>query len=914
MDKDNRDDGDNDNRSDISIKMRQSGMEREENLNTLRKKIDSLEKWKQDMIHNARKELTHLARIHKDLESKGRLVLMEQEERIQALQETHQEEMRRYRKEAVRLKQTIEIEQQEYEEKEKVVMELKRVHEEKMRMLRAEEKEFKEQIDSEQKRLSDIEAEHDSRQNKFETEIEARREKFLKAKDEVLAQIKALDDAMLQKKESYTKEINRLSHELGMLQNEIEKKEGAGRDEVNRLIKEREEQRVMIKEMEQRLAELKIKEEERIAVILKDHQTRYVEMEKEFEHEAKPVDDELGKLRAALRERERALEKFRDEKDKEYQQAVSNVSRKIQELDDVLYKTKAANKKELREKEEALQKHFIELDDKVLQKQQELHHLENNYMAEEALLRLQLDALRQHEMVLSSEDPERKKMFADRIQRLKDELAKAKSMADQEQEKYNMMRKNLENQLDSERGKLQSQTISATAKINELDDRIIQLKAELRTKKDILKVVDSKTQEKLESIQDELLRQKDANAKEANLLKDAFCDLANKLKRQRKEKSEIIKALEKECTEQRKIQQHDIENLQHLIAVLKQQGEKVKNNLESELSDLVNNNAGLKEQFDNEVAQLQMDMVAKVCGSGQQNKLYQQLVSKFEELQQLLPKRRSELAALIQQHKSNGSYSQNNQEIEALQEKVREESDNLKNKNNPIFDEGGLAHQLFIEKSKNDALQEEYKKQKEALEKEINAQREDQNSPRKPRNDSKHVVHLKKAIAKEVDENESLQKEIADLESKLQAKGNETGSESEDKDVTKVQIEISRVENDITSLQETKNSPPTVVSSEVTRLKKHLDDVSMEYGEEKADLEDKVSSLRGEITSTKRKSWKEKEAQDLEIQKLEKLSEEERKKFKKEFTKQRDSLKKGNNENDSSKKPEKPNQSNNKDL
>ena len=246
------------------------------------------------------------------------------------------------------------------------------------------------------------------------------------------------------------------------------------------------------------------------------------------------------------------------------------------------------------------------------------------------------------------------------------------------------------------------------------------------------------------------MRQKDANAKEANLLKDAFCDLANKLKRQRQEKSEIIDALEKECLEQRKIQQHDIENLQHLIAILKQQGEKVRNNLESELSDLVNSNAGLKEQFDNEVSQLQMDMVTKVCGSGQQNVMYQQLASKLEELQQILPKRKDELAALLEKQRPD----QQGNEIELLQEKVRERTEVLKKEKNPLFDQGGLAHQLYVEKSRHDALLEEFEREKNALEKEMENRKEEdeKDRPRAKSDDSKHVIHLKKVIAQEIGE------------------------------------------------------------------------------------------------------------------------------------------------------------------
>ena len=101
-------------------------------------------------------------------------------------------------------------------------------------------------------------------------------------------------------------------------------------------------------------------------------------------------------------------------------------------------------------------------------------------------------------------------------------------------------------------------------------------------------------------------------------------------------------------------------------------------------------------------------------------------------------------------------------------------------------------------------------------------------------------------------------------------------------------MEINQGKGQSISLQEDSN--PARVTSEKTRLKKHLDDVNEEYDEEKVDLEDKMSSVRSEITSTKRNSWKEKEAQDLEIQKLENLTEEERKKFQKEFTKQRDFL------------------------
>ncbi len=885
------------NGSNFSVPMRESGMEREDNLNMLRKKIDSLEKWKQDMIHNARKELTHLARIHKDLESKGRLVLMEQEERIQAAKETHQEELRRYREETVRLKQTIEIEKKEVAEKEKVVTELRRIHEEKISMLRSEEKEFRDQIDCEQKRLAEIEKEHDGRQRKFEAEIEVRKQRFSQAKEVVVAKMRELDEVMLEKKEKYTEEINRLSHELAMLQNEIDKKAGEGREEVNRLVKEREEYRGRIKEMEQRLAEVKVREEERIAVILRDHQTRYVDMEKEFEAEAKPIEDELGRLREAIREREEELEKFRDEKDREYQQAVTSVSQKIHELDDALYKTKAANRKELREKEEALQKHFADMDDEVLQKQQELHHLENNYMAEEALLRLQLDALRQHEMVLNTEDPERKKMFAERIQRLKEELAKAKAMADQEQEKYTQMRKNLEHQLDSERQKLQSQTVAATDKINNLDDRIIHLKAELRTKKEILRTVDTKAQEKLESIQDEVLRQKDANAKEANLLKDAFCDLANKLKRQRKEKSEIIEALEKECLDRRQIQQHDIENLQNLIIILKQQGEKVRNNLESELSDLVNNNAGLKEQFDKEVAQLQMDMASKVCGGGgQQNRVYEQLVAKFEELQQLLPKRRSELTDLL---KGKGGRDADSSEVEEMEQKIKHKSEEIRRQNNPVFDEGGLAHKLYVEKTKHDALVEEYGKQKKALELELRLHEEEKRK-RADCDDSKHVVHLRREIAKEVESNEALQKEITELEKQLRStqgmNSTESESEGEKKEESKIKVQVeiptSKVLDTVPD-QQTEGSSTNASardSSEIKQLKSHLDAITEEYDEKKADLEEKVTSIRSELTSTKRKSWKEKEAQDMEISKLEKLSEEERKKVKEERKKVQEDL------------------------
>ena len=88
------------------------------------------------------------------------------------------------------------------------------------------------------------------------------------------------------------------------------------------------------------------------------------------------------------------------------------------------------------------------------------------------MLKLQIDALTQTEKTLNIDDPEKERLFQERIHRLAQDAATAKLQADQEEQKYMHMKQNLEDEIARKKSVMEEQTKAATAKINELDDKV----------------------------------------------------------------------------------------------------------------------------------------------------------------------------------------------------------------------------------------------------------------------------------------------------------------------------------------------------------------------------------------------------------------------------------------------------------
>ncbi len=717
-----------------NVPMRQSAVEREANLNVLRKKISDLENLKKDMLHKSRIELTHLERIHKELESKGRLVLREQEERICKAKEAQNEKLQRVRGEVDKVKEAITVSQRVLNKKEESLSRLRQKHTDKMKDMTKEEAEIRAQIEEENRKIAGLDEERKALQEHFSTEVEDRRQRFQAAKDDVEGKIADLEKNFSAKKDLYEVELVKLNDQLEEVEKSIKAKANEGKEELSRLMIEKEGYKAQLKEAEDRLAEVRIREEEQVAKILSDHHKRYIEMEKSFESQANPLLAESERLQKEIATREADFEKLRDEKDQEYQEAAKEASEKIQAAHDELHQAKAASKVKQKEKEDELKKQLLEMDDSVLKKQQQLNHMENDYRTEEAMLRLKLDTLKQHIASLSGEGPQRKKMYSDRIQALEQELSKTKAAADQEHEKYLVLKRGMEEQLDSKREKVQAQALAASRNLNELDNKIMNLKQELRDKHELLKNIDSKAQEKLEGMQDELLRQKDANVRKVSLLKDTFDELSKRLENQRKEKAEIIKGLEAELLEQRKIQEQDIKNLQNLVVLQRKQAEKVKSNLEEELGEIAQGDEKAEEQSEKPLLKLQLNLIDKLGGESQDFENIGDLASKVEELEELYSKRKRELATAL---KGQDARASNEGILEDLEQQIREKFEKLSDDEKKFFEEGGPGHKLFLEKTKNDELVEEYKRQVRAL-----AEEKQQSRPSKQRASSKKQTSL----------------------------------------------------------------------------------------------------------------------------------------------------------------------------
>ena len=118
--------------------------------------------------------------------------------------------------------------------------------------------------------------------------------------------------------------------------------------------------------------------------------------------------------------------------------------------------------------------------------------------------------------------------------------------------------------------------------------------------------------------------------------------------------------------------------------------------------------------------------------------LYRQLMAKFENLKAILPQRQSELRELKEMHSSQevpqeGGNEEFNEQIEkdiaALKSQIKAHSSVLQEDGDPLFEDGGLAHSLYEEKTKHDKLQEEYSKQKEARKEAIKQQKSQAEKP-----------------------------------------------------------------------------------------------------------------------------------------------------------------------------------------
>ena len=122
---------------------------------------------------------------------------------------------------------------------------------------------------------------------------------------------------------------------------------------------------------------------------------------------------------------------------------------------------------------------------------------------------------------------------------------------------------------------------------------------------------------------------------------------------------------------------------------------------------------------------------------------------------------------------------------------------------------------------------------------------------------------LKKCVLDEETKHASLEQEIEELKQQLEEKqASQDHDAAKAMDIEIAEKELLKLDNQIANLKKSGFKGQDVADS-----KSELN--SAEHENERRDLEGQVSSMREELTKSKRTGWKEKELQEQEIQKLE---------------------------------------------
>ncbi len=573
----------------------------------LKLRVQEMEEKKREQEREGRERLHGLFLEKQAKEEKLKACRLQQERCLQDVEESHEKEMGYYKQELSDLYTELEQGRNELLNKQRLVEEVEAHKKAGDAQKAKDELVLKQKIEQEQECLNRMTREFEDMKKKHKRDSDAKVQAFKEESDNLNNMI-----------EDVKREIERRGHEFKKHETELlrRKEEVLARceqDQVEReaklgpLAAERENLLERIREVQDKVEAKRQEEVAKTQEIVRHYDDTFDENEREFDDERQAENDKIRELEYELKDKEAELQTLREHHDEQLRDLENQIGRRLKEMEDELRDQDEKNRKQL---EQAVDKDRCrELEAEIHQRACELQNLETDQQAEEAILKVWLEAVSDKEKYLREEANAREGKSANRIAELEHAVNSAKLKAANEQRDCDALRNDLESKLDERRNQFEAQIREAAAQLKDLNNKICDLKKTLKEKEDACRdrgeTIESRIADevnRLQMLKNDLEQQIGPLRVKHNELRRAIAEEEEKHQTQ-------LKILTMEQQNQSKEQEEELRKLYALLESLRAQFKEEREQLQKTLKEILDANDKLREKHEKEILELHMRLV-----------------------------------------------------------------------------------------------------------------------------------------------------------------------------------------------------------------------------------------------------------------------------------------------------------------
>ena len=655
-------------------------------MDELDSKIMEMDKKKQDMEKEGRDRIASLCKEKEEVKEQLGEALKQQEEAIRDLKGTHAREIGEFRQEVEDLQGAVVEARKELVRKKGLVAELTAKKKEDEEQCVRDQDTLRNLIEEEKANLEHMKKDHEDMAKKKQEEHDAKLKAFNDEKEYLTKKIANLKKHITKCTKAFNDQKGDLVHKRDVAQGDLDKAREKREKQLGPLKKRKGELMDEIKAVQDKIKDARAKEDQKTEDLINKYEVEYDDKQREFDDEREAETRKVFEKECELKDKELELEKLRADQEQQLRDLENEIMEKLRGMEEEIEAQDEQNRKQL---QQVLDKEkFREIEEQIHQKTCELQNLEANQQAEEALLKVWLEAVSDKAKHLRDELNAKQARYGNKISSLDNDLNAAKQKAEQGQRIYDSLKDDVEKQLQEKRDEFENHTRDAAARLNNLNNQIAELKRSLKNREDAAKDRGETIERRITDETRRLQKLKSDLEQQMGPMREKHNELKQRVAEEKEKHQAQLSKLHKEQQTQNKEQEDELNKLYVLLETVRSQFKEERQQLQSSLKDILDSNDRLREKHEKEIFDLNMRLVQTLQATSQEKidtNTTKDLLGKVRDLQdQYAKKVRAYENALADHAKEKQEMKvKNEEEVRQIKTEIRRLSQDYEGGKNP---------------------------------------------------------------------------------------------------------------------------------------------------------------------------------------------------------------------------------------
>ncbi len=606
--------------ADIAAKRHELEQMREEThkrqIEELDAKIQEMEEKKAEVERQGRQKLHELFVQRQGLENELRQKLEEQEEDIMKFKQSQADEIAGYKEKLANLQKNLVDERNGLVHKQGLIAELVALKNDEEHQHAKDQETLKKLIEEEEASLQRMKQAHEELKEKNKMESELRMQAFNREKESLVNKIAKVKEGSENKTQDFQAKHANLLATRDQLQKDLDAEKNERDNKLKPLRKQKQDLSDKILSMQDKIRNARAKEEQKTENIINQYEERYSKTQQDFDKEREEEIKRIFEKECNLKDEELELDKLRGDNEQKLKEIEREMNQKLKDMTSEIEEQEENNRKQLQQVVD--KEKFRELEEQIHHKTCELQNLEANQQAEEALLKVWLEAVTDKERYLREELAAKVARYSNKISTLDNDLSAAKQQAENEQRQHDALKDETERKLQEKRDEFESQTRDAASHLNDLNNQIAELKRSLKIREDAAKDRGETIERRIGEETRRLQKLKSDLEEQLGPLRERHNDLKQKVSEEKEKHQKNLEVLQKEQSKQNHDQEDELNRLYALLEGVRDQFKDERQQLQSALKEILDSNDRLREKHEKEIFDLNMKLVQTLQATSEQ--------------------------------------------------------------------------------------------------------------------------------------------------------------------------------------------------------------------------------------------------------------------------------------------------------